>query len=118
LGVLETDLLGDGDSLVRVAADEHEADPGGGEAEGDGPAADAVGGAGDAGLKPVAAVQGLSGAEESGVDHRREAHGGAGGSGRHVQRPRRLRTEDLSMWTRTGYRVANIGFLRAEDIAM
>jgi hypothetical protein len=60
-----------GRQLLRVAADEDEPEPGGGEAERDG-AADAVGGV-------VAAAEGLAGAEEHGVDPRREADGGAEG---------------------------------------
>ena len=106
LGVLRPDLLGDRGELVRVAADEHEVEAGGGEAEGDG-AADAVGGAGDDGPGPVAAAQGLAGAEEGGVDPEREAQGGAGGDeeadGGQGERPRRLRAEELNVGARAGH---------------
>jgi len=75
--VLGLDLGGHGGQLLRVAADEDEPEPGGGEAERDG-AADAVGGAGDDGPGAVAAAEGLAGAEERGIDPVREADGGDG----------------------------------------
>ena len=114
LGVLGLDLGGHGGQLLRVAADEDEPEPGGGEAERDG-AADAVGGAGDDGPGAVAAAEGLAGAEERGVDPEREADGGADGHeeahGGQRQRPGRLRAEELDVGARAGHGVAGFGGL-------